>query len=253
MAHAPERTPLPARALIRRPGLGACLGAIRAPELYRNFAIHLLVMFPAALLMCGIAVRIDLALGLPPLWSSPARELAGVLAVGAGGAWVWYVYGYLYLSGGGSPGTHVDGGPTALVDTGPYTVVRHPSVLGKLLGVIGLGIAWGSPVFLGAFVPVLIAYSLVTNRYLQERFCDQRFGARYQAYRQRVPMLMPRPSGLRRWLRDEAALGEADHLLPAPADQHPPGVWGELRWYLLGLVGLVLLFGGALALVGALR
>jgi hypothetical protein len=139
-----------------------------------------------------------------------------------------------------------------MVDTGPYTMVRHPSVLGKLLGVTGLGVAFGSTVFLAGFVPVLVAYSLVTNRWLQERFCDQRFGARYQAYRQVVPMLLPRPAGLRRWLRDEAALGEDDHLLPPPAQAHPPGVWGELRWYLVGLAALVALFTGALLVAARL-
>ena len=233
----------PPRALIRRPGLKACLAAIEAPELYRNFAIHLFVMFPAAMVMCFIAWQIDQVLGWPPLIPDPARWVLGGAMVGLGGFWVWYVYGYLYLSGGGSPGTHVDGGPTAMVDTGPYTVVRHPSVLGKLLGVIGLGVAWGSTIFLLVFVPVLIVYSLVTNRWLQERFCDQRFGPRYQAYREQVPMLLPRPAGLRRWWRDEAALGEEDCALPARAVEHPPGVWSELRWYLLGLVGLIASFG----------
>ncbi len=241
---------LPARReLVRRPSFSACLAAIRAPELYRNFAIHLFVMFPAAMVMCFIATRIDAQLGWTPLIPAPERILLGALLVGIGGFWVWYVYGYLYLSGGGSPGTHVDGGPTAMVDTGPYTVVRHPSVLGKLLGVVGLGVAWGSSIFLIVFVPVLVVYSLITNRYLQERFCDQRFGDRYQAYRQVVPMLMPRPAGILRWIRDEAALGEEDHSLPAPADEHPPGVWGELRWYLAGLVGLITLFAGLLALL----
>jgi len=241
----PPATALPpaARALVRRPSLAACFAAIRAPELYRNFAIHIFVMFPAALAMTWIATKVDSALGLAPFLPLPARLAAGALTIITGGVWVWYVYGYLYLSGGGSPGTHVDGGPTAMVDTGPYTLVRHPSVLGKLAGVIGLGIAFGSTVFLVGFVPVLVLYSLVTNRYLQERFCDQRFGDRYQAYRQRVPMLLPRPAGIGRWLRDEAALGEEDHLLPPPAQVHPPGVWGELRWYLVGLLGLLGVFG----------
>ena len=30
--------------------------------------------------------------------------------IAVGGLWVWYVYGYLFIAGGGSPGTHVDGG-----------------------------------------------------------------------------------------------------------------------------------------------
>lgn len=243
---AASAAPTPRRPLVRRPSVGACFAAIRAPELYRNFAIHLFVMFPAALLMSWIGAQLDLALGIEPLGILPVRLALGMLSVGVGGVWVWYVYGYLYLSGGGSPGTHVDGGPTAMVDTGPYTMLRHPSVLGKLLGVIGLGVAWGSVTFLLGFVPVLVVYSLITNRYLQERFCDERFGDRYDAYRKVVPMLLPRPAGLHRWIRGEAALGEADEALPSPAKEHPPGVAGELQWYLVGLVGLIALFGAAL-------
>ncbi|MCB9762475.1 MAG: isoprenylcysteine carboxylmethyltransferase family protein [Alphaproteobacteria bacterium] len=233
-----------AQSLVRRPSFMACLAAIRAPELYRNFAIHIFVMFPAAMVMCWLGTKVDAAVGLGPLLEPAVRVPAGLSLIGAGGFWVWYVYGYLFLAGGGSPGTHVDGGPVAMVDTGPYTMIRHPSVLGKLAGVIGLGIIWGSPSFLAFFVPVLLVYSLVTNRYLQERFCEERFGPRYAAYRERVPMLLPRPAGMARWLRDEAALAEADAELPPPVEAQPPGVWSEFRWYLLGLAGLISLFAG---------
>ncbi|MBN1337189.1 MAG: isoprenylcysteine carboxylmethyltransferase family protein [Deltaproteobacteria bacterium] len=228
---------------MRRPSPGACFGAIRHPELYRNFAIHVFVMLPAALVMAWIGTRVDAALGLGRFLSWPASGLLGLLLVAVGGVWVWYVYGYLFLSGGGSPGTHVDGGPTWLVDTGPYTVIRHPSVLGKLAGVAGLGVAFGSPSFLLGFVPILVVYSLVTNRWLQERHCDARFGEAYQVYRERVPMLLPRPSGIRRWMRDEAAVGD-DTVRAHGAS--PPAVWYELRWYLVGLALLLVLFSAAL-------
>ncbi|MDP2314497.1 MAG: methyltransferase [Pseudomonadota bacterium] len=237
-----------APALIRRPSLRACLAAIRAPELYRNFAIHLFVMFPAAMVMCFLGVAVDVELGLAPLGPWPAVAVLGALLIGLGGVWVWYVYGYLFLAGGGSPGTHVDGGPTTMVDTGPYTLVRHPSVLGKLLGVVGLGLIWQSPVFLVGFVPVLVAYSVLTNRYLQERFCDARFGARYAAYRARVPMLVPRPDGLRRWWADEAAV-PGDFVLER--NPQPEGIWLEFRGYLIGLALLIGLFAGVWGVVHA--
>jgi protein-S-isoprenylcysteine O-methyltransferase Ste14 len=223
--------------LVRRPAPAACFAAITAPALYENFAIHAFVMFPAALAMCAIGARIDTALG----WALHPLPALGLPLIVAGGLWVWYVYGYLYLSGGGSPGTHVDGGPTTMVDTGPYTMVRHPSVLGKLLGVVGLGVVFGSAVFLVGFVPVLVAYSLVTNRFLQERFCDARFGARYAIYRARVPMLLPRPEGVARWLRDEAAVPED---VPVAASAQPVGIWLEFRGYLVGLALLISLFAG---------
>jgi len=240
---------LPARELVRRPGFGACLAAIAAPELYRNFAIHIFVMLPAAMVMCVIGRWMDSRLGLAPLVEGPLATGLGLGLIGVGGFWVWYVYGYLYLSGGGSPGTHVDGGPTALVDTGPYTVIRHPSVLGKLAGVMGLGLVFQTASFELAFVPVLVLYSVVTNRLLQERFCDARFGPRYAAYRAVVPMLLPRPSGLARWWRDEAALPE--DAPRAVASEQPAGIWMEFRGYLVGLVLLIGLFAGMAWLAGA--
>jgi protein-S-isoprenylcysteine O-methyltransferase Ste14 len=234
--------------LPRHPPFWDCVAAIRQPALYKNFAVHIFVMFPAAMLMCWIAAQIDAAQDIQPLWDPTLRLLVGLLCIGVGGAWVWYVYGFLFLAGGGSPGTHVDGGPTTMVDTGPYTAIRHPSVIGKLLGVTGLGVAWGSFSFLAYFVPVLVVYSLITNRLLQERFCDQRFGARYDRYRAAVPMLVPRPAGLARWWRGEPAL--AQEAPPEAAEAHPPGIWSELRWYLLGLVLLVTTFGGLWAALG---
>ncbi len=228
-------------ALVRRPSPRACLAAIRRPALYRNFAVHLFVMLPAAAVMCWLGTRVDAELGLAPLGPWPAL---GAGFIGIAGLWVWYVYGYLTLAGGGSPGTHVDGGPAVMVDTGPYTVVRHPSVPGKLLGVIGLGLLFRSPTFLVGFVPVLVLYSLITNRYLQERFCDARFGARYQDYRSRVPMLVPRPAGLRRWWAGEAAVPGA---FVAARNPPPVGIWLEFRGYLVGLALLIGLFAGVWA------
>lgn len=230
----------------KHPALAACFAAIRAPELYRNFMVHGFIMFPAGMVLCYIATLIDGALGLAPLSNLPLRLAAGGAMVAAGGLWVWYVYGFLFLVGHGSPGTHVDGGPTDLVDTGPYTMIRHPSVLGKVLAVAGLGVAWGSPVFLALFLPVLIAYSLVTNRLLQERFCDERFGPAYALYRSRVPMVLPRPAGIRRWLRGEPALTPAEHNAPRG---HPPGIGTEFLYYLGALAGLIALSGSIAFLV----
>jgi protein-S-isoprenylcysteine O-methyltransferase Ste14 len=230
-------------------GFWACLAAIRQPELYSNFAVHLLVMLPAAIAMCFIATKVDAVLGLDRLIPWPLAAWLGLAAIGVGGFWVWYVYGFLYLAGQGSPGTHVDGGPSALVDTGPYAAIRHPSVLGKILGVAGLGLMFGSPVFLFAFLPVLLLYSVLTNRYLQERNCERRFGDLYRRYREVVPMLIPRPSGIRRWWRGQAALTEPG---PRPSEQAPATAKRELPLYLVGLTSLILLFALVALLVSLL-
>ena len=152
---------------------------------------------------------------------------------------MWYVYGYLFLVGGGSPGTHVDGGPVRIVDAGPYTIIRHPSVPGKFLAAAGVGLAFGSPSFLFGFLPMLLVYSLLTNRFLQEPTCDKRFGATYQQYRAAVPMVLPRPSGIMRWIHGGAALQGA---IPDTPNIHPTAVRHELFWYLVGLCVMVGLF-----------
>ena len=49
-----EKT-LPPTGQEQLPNLMACLATIRRPELYRNFIIHLFVMFPGVVVMCLIA------------------------------------------------------------------------------------------------------------------------------------------------------------------------------------------------------
>jgi protein-S-isoprenylcysteine O-methyltransferase Ste14 len=213
--------------------------AITEPEIYRNFAIHLFVMAPGVVVMCWLARMVDRALGLERLLPWPASLWPGAVMIAVGGVSVWYVYGYLLRAGGGSPGTHVDGGPTALVDTGPYTVLRHPSVPGKFMAAAGVGVIFGSPSFLFGFLPVLLVYSLLTNRFLQEPTCDKRFGEVYAVYRRTVPMVVPRPSGIGRWLRGEAAVGDAERSAP---HIHPVEASSELGWYLVGLAAMILLF-----------
>ena len=128
-----------------RPTTINCFQAIQSPALYRNFGIHLFVMFPAAMAMCWLGTQLDSTLGYvafgTPSWRFPVggshdchRWILGMVCV--------------WLSihrGRGSPGTR-RWQYVRLVDTGPYATIRHPSVLGKALGVIGLGIMWGSPI-----------------------------------------------------------------------------------------------------------
>lgn len=220
------------------PTTQACFSAITAPELYRNFMIHAFVMFPAAMSMCWLGRVLDSKLGWTEFGDVAWRIPLGVSGIVLGGIWVWYVYGYLFLAGGGSPGTHVDGGPVRLVDTGPYTAMRHPSVLGKLLGVTCLGIAWGSTVFLVFFLPILLIYAIVSNKLIQERFCHLRFGKQYEVYCQRVPMLIPSAQSLDRWKHNINAVEDID----CDVQSQPPSIWNEFKWYLLGLIGLIAIF-----------
>lgn len=77
-----------------------------------------------------------------------------------------------------------------IVDTGPYALVRHPIYTGLLLAVVATMIAKGTaPAIVGA---ILIFIGIYMKARLEERFLRMQLGAAsYDAYRLRVPMLVP--------------------------------------------------------------
>ena len=180
----------------RRLGASEIFGTLKSPLIYRNFLIHIFVMIPSTIFLAYLARLLDESLGWATFgaWGSRIPPAAALFLLGA--TIVVYCYAYLLLIGEGSPGSHL-GGPKHLVVSGPYALVRHPSVIGKLLGVVSLGVLVGSPSFLFIFVPILLTYSLITNRYIQEVNCERAFGTAYEEYRKRVPMIIPRLSDLR--------------------------------------------------------
>jgi len=186
----------------RAPTVAQVFATLRHKELWGNLLVHLLIFIPAAVVIGLLARKLDRTWGWAPLAPPPWNIVVALLCFGVGGFVVWYCYGYLYLKGKGSPGAHM-GYTTELVETGIYSWIRYPSVLGKLIGVIGLAMLMRSPSFLFVFVPVLLLYSYITNMAIQERYCVQNFGEQYLRYRREVPMLVPRPRRVLRWWREE--------------------------------------------------
>jgi protein-S-isoprenylcysteine O-methyltransferase Ste14 len=96
------------------------------------------------------------------------------------------------LMGLRQPYTHLHGArlaPPAFKASALYSVVRHPLMLGFLIAF------WATPhMTLGhlLFALSMTAYILIGVRY-EERDLVRIFGSTYQAYRQRVPMLLPVP------------------------------------------------------------
>jgi protein-S-isoprenylcysteine O-methyltransferase Ste14 len=77
-----------------------------------------------------------------------------------------------------------------VVDSGPYGIVRHPIYTGLLLAVLATAAIKGTILgFAGAFVIII---GLWMKARVEEQWLREELGAEpYDAYRRRVPMLVP--------------------------------------------------------------
>lgn len=75
-----------------------------------------------------------------------------------------------------------------LVERGAYRLVRHPIYGGLILGAVGWGLAWASPLALGLAVALFGFFSLKSRR--EEAWLAERFPG-YAAYRGRTRRLIP--------------------------------------------------------------
>ncbi len=78
-----------------------------------------------------------------------------------------------------------------MATTGLYALVRHPQYTGLFLGLFGEGIVHWPTIFSVALFPLIVAaYTLLARS--EERQVLARFGDEFRAYRDRVPMFVPR-------------------------------------------------------------
>jgi protein-S-isoprenylcysteine O-methyltransferase Ste14 len=77
----------------------------------------------------------------------------------------------------------------ALVTSGLYGVIRHPSYLGLLLSSFGWGLAFRSGV--GVLLAVLLIAPVVARIRSEEALLRAQFGEQYDAYRARTSRLVP--------------------------------------------------------------
>jgi protein-S-isoprenylcysteine O-methyltransferase Ste14 len=83
---------------------------------------------------------------------------------------------------------------TTLIETGPFSVVRHPRYFMILVGVLGWSLAAN---YIGGYVvSVVFAFCLLLIIRIEERELCARFGDAYRAYQARVPALLPAPRNL---------------------------------------------------------
>lgn len=92
-----------------------------------------------------------------------------------------------------------------LVEEGPYSRCRHPLYFGSLLAAAGIGLSTRSLV-LAIAVPFVMSVLSVLAIRREEQFLAGHHGRAWEAYRARVPALLPGRSGARKPLRREVDL-----------------------------------------------
>jgi protein-S-isoprenylcysteine O-methyltransferase Ste14 len=98
---------------------------------------------------------------------------------------------------GGATRTTRGVGGDVLVTGGPYAYVRNPLYLGNFLNLVGLTVAawsWMPWMILLAIALFVTQYGLIIS--LEQEYLAHRFGTVYEAYRAKVPAVIPR---LRPW------------------------------------------------------
>lgn len=126
--------------------------------------------------------------GLLRLWHvNRAEAWACVAAEAAGFAFCWWARLHLGRLWSGQITRKAD---HRIVDTGPYGIVRHPIYTGILLAVIATTAAKGT--VLAAAGALGLILGLWMKARLEEEWLRSELGAEsYDAYRRRVPMLLP--------------------------------------------------------------
>jgi protein-S-isoprenylcysteine O-methyltransferase Ste14 len=113
-------------------------------------------------------------------WTCVAFTAAGVLF----SWWARIHIGRLWSGGVSRKSDH------HVVQSGPYAIVRHPIYTGLIFSAVATATLTGCPLALaGALV---ISFGFWLKARLEERFLREELGAgAYDAYRRRVPMLVP--------------------------------------------------------------
>jgi protein-S-isoprenylcysteine O-methyltransferase Ste14 len=76
-----------------------------------------------------------------------------------------------------------------LVTTGIYSIIRHPSYLGLLIGSLGWGLAFRAGA--GVLLAALLVPPILARIRAEERLLHAHFGAEYDAYCERTRRLIP--------------------------------------------------------------
>ena len=162
-------------------------------EIFPLIFIYLFILIPLTLTLIFVGIKLDNLLKLPILFifSFPFNFLFFFIFLTIGLIIVFWSYKYIVFQGEGSPCSYF-GHTKKLVKNGPYALVRHPSIIGKFLGVLGLGILFRSFSFTFIIAPILLVGSLLDKVLREERILAKIFQKEYIDYKKRVPLIIPR-------------------------------------------------------------
>ena len=149
----------------------------------------LFITLATGLVVVGVPAQIVAAAGAADPMSLGAGRWAGVLLAAAGFlAYLACVYDFL-TAGRGTPAPYDP--PRRLVARRLYRHVRNPMYLSLLSALLGEAIYFQSARLIAYAAVVALAVHLFVVLY-EEPTLTRRFGAGYEAYRQRVPRWIPR-------------------------------------------------------------
>ncbi len=158
---------------------------VRRAQTSASRSAHVLLALIGGVLMSGYFFRgtwFDTQF-LPP---SRSMELAGFVVTVAG--CLFAAVARLTLGGNWSGRATVKKGHE-LIQSGPYSLARHPIYTGFLLAVVGSLIANPRWCAIGGFIVVVAALGLKMTQ--EERLMMQAFPEAYPAYRRRVKAVIP--------------------------------------------------------------
>lgn len=153
--------------------------------------IYIPLLIPFTLALIYIGIKVDNLLMLPQVIFYPFNLFCSSLFFILGLIIVLWSYKYLVYEGKGSPCSYA-GHTQKLVKNGPYSLVRHPSIIGKFLGIIGLGLLSKSFSFTFIIAPLLLIGSLIDKILREEKILARLFKEEYIDYKKNVPFIIPK-------------------------------------------------------------
>jgi protein-S-isoprenylcysteine O-methyltransferase len=143
----------------------------------------------------AVAIVVGIGLGLAAPSGFPGARIVrgmGVVVVGAGLAWLGLVLRVWAIR---TLGRYFRRSVTieqehALIASGPYRLLRHPSYTGTLLIGFGLGVATGNLASLVGFFLIPLG-GILPRIVVEERALAQSLGEEYTRYRARTSRLVP--------------------------------------------------------------